>query len=1575
MATDNSGSSPTNEKLIFALQNDLKTLSLETKKKHGFVKDACEEAIAKIRGAQASPNCMAYITNQALYPVIQGCDTKDPKIVKLCLHSIQKLITGGYVDVKGARSIYETVVVLLENGIEEIKVLQIVTLLLTTNNIVKGDILAKCLVLCFRLHCSKDITTAHAAGATVRQLVSLVFERIDKDSPVTDVELSPEATDAYSLFQDLIFLVNGEKPVWLVGISEMFRSFGLELLETVLYRFPFVFVKYDKFGLLLKERVCAMVIKLFSPNAKFKATQAQQGQTAAGDLLLDKPFYPTSVRLLRIVDILINKYYTLLVTECEIFLSLLVRFLDPDKPTWQRCLALEVLHKLITSPQHLSKFCRSYDLKPHATNICKDMVNALGAYVQSVFANPIGAMAVSLSTPTTGNAPNSNVTTNPANGPTSCANDASTIGFYFRGSLVPLVQVYQPSTPKPQLMELTDKQEPPNFATSESYGVAISFACLSDFVLSLVHIDKEIQDGQQEEAEVLKQLLSSSWPGLLAALNLLLEASIDDSITESICERLVDLATLSGKCSLQQCREATVLSLCVATLPPHYGYAVLKGTIGHGESPHPISYSEMDNGKQQVVHVGTSVVPSLALPPSLQSTPVMLTKKNLLVTHSVLRLCLESGAILLTSWLTVLTTLQHLCWVCACRAVATIVKLPVLNSTTSGFSTGVSELSVTSSSEKLASRKSFKSTNGAVGSSGGVMGVVVDFVSCLSQGVMRLIETSVALDDVSLHHVINALTNLSQEAMEIAYSNREPSLFAVAKLLEIGLVNLDRVEIYWRPLTNHLLEVCRHPHIRMREWGSEAITYLVRSALLHEDTEDEKVHQLLLSPLCELSSIPHNDVRNKQLMALSQILHCKGDKLKSSWPLAINILGDIYDNHSEGLVRTAFQCLQLVVTDYLPVLPCGCIPHAIDTVAKFARQKQELNVALSAIGLTWNIADFLYQNRARILENLTPDISVFPDFPGVSEIPQFDRLWLGIYQRLGELCIDERPAVRKSSGQTLFSTISAHSAILNRFSWDSVMWQVLFPLLEAVETSWKNASCLVLSGIAKIFSVKRQSLLEIKDFPKAWFFFLQFMQNGAMSNNEEVSLAALKSFQESLVAPQDFVGKEPEEMWTRSWLVYCDIGRKVICDHGAHQHFLTAYVTIFQYLFPALKLKLTLEDISAVNKVFSKSLLVPLTAEGASSIIFSSSENGITPLQDQIYNAYDILINETDGSPQLKVLLPPVIVQLIDFGAHAVRHSANVKVIPLEGVVPNCMEFGVKCLKRSLSVLERICTEKFILESDMFCHCLKSFRPILSSRFQNAEGSWRECASQFFLAVPLMVERKPKSPEFWDELAKCAQDFLFFTGNGEWMTKKAWKDEKMDVRMVTLLKELVFTNDGFLPAPFLIEVVKIFHRGSCINEYDGINVSEREEFVRFCFSSLLEFVLKGPSNVSEIVEMQSGDDGKKIAVLALLQRFQNILLNYKDYVNHNSHIPIQRHRLAEMNFVLRAIASLIENLKAADPTRVAGGTWEHIIGIYPDLVAIVGLPGVDTSISVALRDALMAYRDLLQRPPEAKFKN
>ncbi|CAG9796215.1 unnamed protein product [Diatraea saccharalis] len=91
------------------------------------------------------------------------------------------------------------------------------------------------------------------------------------------------------------------------------------------------------------------------------------------------------MRLLRLVSIIVHKYYSVLVTECEIFLSLTIKFLDPDKPLWQRALALEVLHKMTIQPNLLQSFCECYDMRPHATNIFQDVVNALGAYVQSLF--------------------------------------------------------------------------------------------------------------------------------------------------------------------------------------------------------------------------------------------------------------------------------------------------------------------------------------------------------------------------------------------------------------------------------------------------------------------------------------------------------------------------------------------------------------------------------------------------------------------------------------------------------------------------------------------------------------------------------------------------------------------------------------------------------------------------------------------------------------------------------------------------------------------------------------------------------------------------------------------------------------------------------------------------------------------------------------------------------------------------------------------------------------------------------------------------------------------------------------
>ena len=72
---------------------------------------------------------------------------------------------------------------------------------------------------------------------------------------------------------------------------------------------------------------------------------------------------------------------------------------------------------------------------------------------------------------------------------------------------------------------------------------------------------------------------------------------------------------------------------------------------------------------------------------------------------------------------------------------------------------------------------------------------------------------------------------------------------------------------------------------------------------------------------------------------------------------------------SENLIRVAFQCLQLVVTDFLPVMPWRCLPLCVDTAAKFGSQTQELNISLTAVGLMvcGNVLKNMYNTQSPLL--------------------------------------------------------------------------------------------------------------------------------------------------------------------------------------------------------------------------------------------------------------------------------------------------------------------------------------------------------------------------------------------------------------------------------------------------------------------------------------------------------------------------------------------------------------------------------------------------------------------------------
>nr|XP_040137761.1 protein MON2 homolog [Ictidomys tridecemlineatus] len=1335
------------KKLLENMQSDLRALSLECKKKFPPVKEAAESGIIKVKTIAARNTeiltALKENSSEVVQPFLMGCGTKEPKITQLCLAAIQRLMSHEVVSETAAGNIINMLWQLMENSLEELKLLQTVLVLLTTNTVVHDEALSKAIVLCFRLHFTKDNITNNTAAATVRQVVTVVFERmVAEDERYRDIieqpvlvqgnsnrrsvsTLKPCAKDAYMLFQDLCQLVNADAPYWLVGMTEMTRTFGLELLESVLNDFPQVFLQHQEFSFLLKERVCPLVIKLFSPNIKFR----QGSSTSSSPAPVEKPYFPICMRLLRVVSVLIKQFYSLLVTECEIFLSLLVKFLDADKPQWLRAVAVESIHRLCVQPQLLRSFCQSYDMKQHSTKVFRDIVNALGSFIQSLFLVP----------PTGNPATTNQAGNNNSGGPVSAPANSGMVGigggvtllpaFEYRGTWIPILTVTVQGSAKATYLEMLDKVEPPTIP--EGYAMSVAFHCLLDLVRGITSMiegelgeveteyqstsevasspmhSSEQQDLQSTSDQMDKEIVSRAvweemvnacWCGLLAALSLLLDASTDEAATENILKAELTMAALCGRLGLVTSRDAFITAICKGSLPPHYALTVLNTTTAatlsnksysiQGQSVMMISPSSESH--QQVVAVGQP----LAVQP--QGT-VMLTSKNIQCMRTLLNLAHCHGAVLGTSWQLVLATLQHLVWILGL---------------------------------KPSSGGALKPGRAVEGPSTVLTTAVMTDLPVISNILSRLFESSQYLDDVSLHHLINALCSLSLEAMDMAYgNNKEPSLFAVAKLLETGLVNMHRIEILWRPLTGHLLEkVCQHPNSRMREWGAEALTSLIKAGLTfnHEPplSQNQRLQLLLLNPLKEMSNINHPDIRLKQLECVLQILQSQGDSLGPGWPLVLGVMGAIRNDQGESLIRTAFQCLQLVVTDFLPTMPCTCLQIVVDVAGSFGLHNQELNISLTSIGLLWNISDYFFQRGEIIEKELNKEEAAQQkqaEEKGVvlnrpfHPAPPFDCLWLCLYAKLGELCVDPRPAVRKSAGQTLFSTIGAHGTLLQHSTWHTVIWKVLFNLLDRVressttadkekiesgggnilihhsrdtaEKQWAETWVLTLAGVARIFNTRRYLLQPLGDFSRAWDVLLDHIQSAALSKNNEVSLAALKSFQEILqiVSPvrdsdkpetspvvnvpvpvligpisgpglsrpfirTDSIGErlgrysnseppivtdelEDLNLWWAAWNTWYRIGSEstkppITFDKLTFipsQPFLTALIQIFPALYQHIKTSFNMDDLQKLGVILHSAVSVPISSDASPFILPSYTEAVLTSLQEAVLTALDVL--------------------------------------------------------------------------------------------------------------------------------------------------------------------------------------------------------------------------------------------------------------------------------------------------------------------------------------------------------------
>ncbi|KAJ8951458.1 hypothetical protein NQ318_006891 [Aromia moschata] len=583
-------------------------------------------------------------------------------------------------------------------------------------------------------------------------------------------------------------------------------------------------------------------------------------------------------------------------------------------------------------------------------------------------------------------------------------------------------------------------------------------------------------------------------------------------------------------------------------------------------------------------------------------------------------------------------------------------------------------------------------------------------------------------------------------------------------------------------------------------------------------------------------------------------------------------------------------------------------------------------------------------------------------------MPSFDKLWM--------------PAVRKSAGQTLFSTISAHGGLLKQPTWQAILWQVLFPLLDKVRSlsnsassekvdaggnilihhtrntaqkQWAETQVLTLSGVARVFNTKRQLLQALGDFPRAWSILLEFIEHAALSKNNEVSIAALKSFQEILFLSKtqsvdNKVILEDKEIWAIAWKIWIKIGTEITIpamESEVHddfylpsQTFLTSLVQIFPNVFQHIKANFTLDDLKQLSTVLSNAVSVPVYGETTPYIISASSDLSLTPLHDGVLHAVELLQKEAMQRNNSK-MIPELFKLLLTFAKFTCSPPIfskieNKQTKISDWVTMNYIPFGEKSVTMVVKLYEKTAELPDVINANILKEIIVALHTPLALKYNCVSNSvWKLAANSLItiLKVGLKVARSQGNQfsSMWDELAKTLNDFLFpnTCASADKGLEEMVSDEATDCQIIELLRTEVLPYSKSIPKEFIMQVVILLNKGS----------------IHSATNTLLQFSLIDGGNNELVI---NGDDKNNgiaghLAVTSLLHRFQEVLKKY-----------IEDEKLSivflKYLFVLKALTTLIISMKKA--VKEDNKAWEQLISLYPYLVECTTTTSTQVSLAI-----------------------
>eukprot|EP00854_Cymbomonas_tetramitiformis_P009321 gene9321-11046_t len=398
---------------IGMLEADLRNLSAEARKsdtgfagyftgsQHPEVKEAAERALLKLRSLPAENLDGPGVAEceEVWRAFIKACEAKNVRLSAIGLACLQKLVANEAIAQDAIPEVLSTLrqhADVYDEAVQ-LKTLQTVLSLLQSKLYPKEEEgVAAMLGICFRLlgstRCADSVHTT--AAATLRQAVALIFDRIvtceglanhpspqamgitDMDEPFADAHSATKA--GLLLFNDLCALASGQPAPWL-QVPPLPKAFALDMLEFVLSHHAIVFTALPNFERLLGGRLASLLMT----------------SLRAGSTMEDEAAEMVERRLLmRTVSTVVKQFGHVLVTECEIYLTVLVKSLEQDFPLWHRIFVLEVLRILCGDADLMRFLFETYDMTKGTSFVVRDVIIVLARHMGDGLDEILGHMAM-----------------------------------------------------------------------------------------------------------------------------------------------------------------------------------------------------------------------------------------------------------------------------------------------------------------------------------------------------------------------------------------------------------------------------------------------------------------------------------------------------------------------------------------------------------------------------------------------------------------------------------------------------------------------------------------------------------------------------------------------------------------------------------------------------------------------------------------------------------------------------------------------------------------------------------------------------------------------------------------------------------------------------------------------------------------------------------------------------------------------------------------------------------------------------------------------------------------------------